>query len=52
MDEFSKIGLAQDPKIEISKKKMDEFSSNTVWFMTRKTVISEKILNEFSRIWQ
>ena len=31
---------------------MDEFSSNTVWLTTRKMKILEKILDEFSMIWQ
>ena len=33
-------------------EKMDEFSHNTVWLMNRKTEISEKFLDEFSRIRQ
>jgi len=37
MHEFSNYGLAHDPQIEISKQ-MDEFSSNTVWLMIRKTM--------------
>ena len=30
--------------------KLDEFSSNTVWFMVRKTYSSEPLLDDFSRL--
>ena len=48
---FPYIGLAHDPEIE-TLKKLDEFSSDMAWLMTRKTKISEKFLDEFSRICQ
>jgi len=44
--------MVYDPKIEISKIKLDEFSSKMVWLMTRETEISEIFLDEFSRICQ
>ena len=45
MDEFSNYGLAHEPKTKISKQ-TDEFSSNTVWLITRKTQISEEFLDD------
>ena len=35
------------PRIEISKKKMDDFSSKTACVTTQKMKISEEILDEF-----
>ena len=39
MIEFFSESLVHDPKIEISQS--DEFSSDTVWLMARKTEISK-----------
>ena len=44
--------ISQKPNEDIYEIRMDEFSSNTVWLITWKTEISEKILDEFSRIFQ
>ena len=46
----SEFWIAQKPKIEISKK--FEVFQKSIWLMTRTTEISEKNVDEFSRICQ
>ena len=48
---FPEIGLAHAANLKFQKK-MDEFSRNKVCLTPQKTEISEKILDDFSRIRQ